>query len=408
MSPQMTSLLILDDEHDFRMEIKEYFSSLGYDIHLATKPIEAFQILSRYYIDIVVIDIDPPEMNGIAVLQEIRRMYPDIRTIIMSGYGNIGTVISALRSGAADFFRKPVLFNELLRAIEKEKKVISFSNSDLADQFFYPVKQSFDDHAQFSFIAASPAMKQVVTKIYKVAMTKDTTVLITGENGTGKKLVAKGIHFSSERKDKPFYAVNCSSIPEELFESEFFGYNKGAFAGAVSDKPGWFELAEGGTLYLDEIGHLKPGLQVRLLRIMEEKEVCRLGSTSRKKIDVRVIAATNQDLEQLIEEKRFRTDLYYRINTFIINIPALRDCKESIPQLFSYYLEYYAHKLNKTIPRIEKDIMVALESYDFPGNVWELKHMIEKALIISDDDLLTLDHFYPLSRKLIKLEITVN
>ncbi len=400
MNPQLTSLLILDDEYDIRMEIKEYLSSFGYDVHLAARPKEAFHILSRQPIDIAILDIRLPEMNGIDVLKELRRLYPDTQAIMMSGFGDMEAAISALRLGATDFFQKPFLLNELLRTIEKVKKVITFRKPDTSDQYIRPVKGVSGSETPFSFIAISPAMKQVVSKIYKVARAKDTTVLITGESGTGKELVAKGIHFSSERKDKPFYAVNCSSVPDELFESEFFGYKKGAFTGAVSDKPGWFESADGGTLFLDEIGDMKPSLQVKLLRIMEEKEVCRLGSNTSKKVDVRIIAATNQDLEQLMAEKRFRADLYYRINAFVISIPALRECKEGIPHLFSHYLEYYAHSLGKAVPRIEKEIMVALQKYDFPGNVRELKHMIESAMIVCEDDQLTLEHFYPLDLKL--------
>jgi DNA-binding NtrC family response regulator len=396
----MTSLLILDDEPDIRTEIKEYLSSFGYDVHLASRPREAFQILANNPIHIAILDIRLPEMNGIEMLKEIRKLYPHIQAIMMSGYGDMDAAISALRLGAADFFQKPFLLNELHQTIEKVKKVVIHSEPVHTDQFTYLIKKVAGGSSSFSFVAISQAMKQIVGKMSSVAKSKDTTVLITGESGTGKELIAKGVHYLSERKEKPFHAVNCSSIPDELFESEFFGYKKGAFTGAVMDKPGWFESADGGTLFLDEIGDLKLSLQAKLLRIMEEKEVCRLGSTSYKKIDVRVIAATNQDLERLIEKKQFRADLYYRMNGFIINIPPLRERKESIHQLFNYYLEYYATKLDRPIPRVGKDIFAALLRYDFPGNIRELKHMIERALIVCEGDLLTLEHFYPLDLKL--------
>jgi DNA-binding NtrC family response regulator len=407
MAPQMTNLLILDDESDIRMEIKEFLSSFGYNVFLAARPHEAFKIVANHPIDIAVLDIRLPEMNGLEVLKEIRRMRPDTKTIMMSGFGDMDAAITALRLGAVDFFQKPFLLNELHQTIEKVDKTLALSKAHQAEHVTHPGNKKKGSDLSFSFIAVSAAMKKVMEKMNQVARAKDTTVLITGESGTGKELVARGIHYFSDRKDKPFHAVNCSSIPDELFESEFFGYKRGAFTGAVTDKPGWFESADGGTLFLDEIGDLKLSLQSKLLRIMEDKEVYRLGSTIGKKVDVRVIAATNQDLEQLIMEKQFRADLYYRINSFILNIPALRDRKEGIPKLFAYYLEYCAHKLEKPIPEVDKSIMAALMNYDFPGNVRELKHMIEKAIIICDGDKLTLEHFYPLELKLQKANVKV-
>lgn len=400
MNPQVTSLLILDDEPDIRTEIKEYLCTFGYEVYLASRPGEAFEILAQHPVNIAILDIRLPEMNGIEVLKEIRKHYPCTQAIMMSGYGDMDAAISALRLGAADFFQKPFLLNELHQTIEKVRKVISFSEPTHTEQFTYHIKKASGGDSTFSFIAVSPSMKEIVAKMSKVARTKDTTVLVTGESGTGKELIAKGIHYLSERKEQPFHAVNCSSIPDELFESEFFGYKKGAFTGAVNDKPGWFESANGGTLFLDEIGDLKMSLQAKLLRVMEEKEVCRLGCNSYKKIDVRVIAATNQDLEQMISEKKFRADLYYRLNGFVINIPALRNTKEGIPKLFSHYLEYFANKLGRPVPGVETGIMNALMRYDFPGNVRELKHMIERALIVCEGDTLTPDHFYPLDLKL--------
>jgi transcriptional regulator with PAS, ATPase and Fis domain len=245
-------------------------------------------------------------------------------------------------------------------------------------------------------------MKAAVKKMRLVAKSSDTTVLITGESGTGKDLVARGIHYMSPRKDKPYHAVNCSTIPDELFESEFFGYKKGAFTGANTDKAGWFEAADGGTLFLDEIGDMKMSLQAKLLRIMEDKKISRLGSTTLKKIDVRVIAATNQDLEQLIRENRFRQDLFHRINTFVINIPPLRERPESIPRLFAHFIEHYSTKMDCKVPKVEKEILDALLQYDFPGNVRELKHMVERALILCEDDIITFDHFDHLKIKIQK------
>jgi len=336
-------------------------------------------------------------MNGIDFLKKLRRMYPDVQAIMMSGHGDMNSVIQALRLGAVDYFQKPFLLNEMLQTIEKARKYLTLKPAN-GDQVNYLLNESFSNGVS-SMIVVSAAMKAAVEQMKLVARSKDTTVLITGESGTGKELIAQGIHYLSVRKDKPFHAVNCSSIPDELFESEFFGFKKGAFTGAHTDKAGWFEAADGGTLFLDEIGDLKLSLQAKLLRIMEDKKISRLGSTTMKKIDVRIVAATNQDLESLIRENRFRQDLFHRINTFVIQIPSLRERPESIPPLFSHYLNYYCNKLGRGVPKVDKDILEALQQYDFPGNVRELKHMLERALILCEGDALTTRHFDHLKMK---------
>jgi len=234
-----------------------------------------------------------------------------------------------------------------------------------------------------------------------VAKTGNTSVLITGESGTGKEIVAHAIHALSQRKDKPFYPVNCSSIPDELFESEFFGYNKGAFTGAVIDKPGWFEAANQGTLFLDEIGDLNPHLQSKLLRILEDRSVTRLGSTHPIKIDVRLIAATNHDLEMMVEKELFRHDLYHRLKTFNIHVPRLSERKSDIPLLIDHFITHYAKEFNKNISGIEPALYEALIRYDYPGNIRELRYMIERAMILCEGDELTLGHFDHLRDKII-------
>jgi transcriptional regulator with PAS, ATPase and Fis domain len=306
-----------------------------------------------------------------------------------------------LRLGAVDYFQKPFILNEMFKTIEKARKYLNNKPSNGDSQNYLLDNPNLNNHSS-PLIVVSDAMKKAVQKMQLVARSKDTTVLITGESGTGKELIASGIHFLSVRKDKPFHAVNCSTIPDELFESEFFGYKKGAFTGANTDKPGWFEAADGGTLFLDEIGDMKMSLQAKLLRIMENKQISRLGSTTAKKIDVRVVAATNQDLGLLIRENRFRQDLFHRINTFIIDIPPLRDRAESVPVLFAHFLEYYSKKLERTVPMVDSGIIDALQQYDFPGNVRELKHMIERALILCEGDLLTFEHFDHLKIKINK------
>jgi DNA-binding NtrC family response regulator len=401
MSPQKTSILVLDDEPEILAEINEFLTSRNIRVREASTPGEAFRILTKEHVDIAILDIRLPEMSGLEVLKEIRRLYPGIQVIMMSGHGDMNSVIHALRLGAVDYFQKPFLLNEMLHTIEKARKYITLKPGN-GDQVNYLVQETLPKNSPTSLIVVSPAMKQAVEQMRLVARSKDTTVLITGESGTGKELIAQGIHYLSVRKDKPFHAVNCSTIPDELFESEFFGYKKGAFTGANNDKAGWFEAADGGTLFLDEIGDLKLSLQAKLLRIMEDKQISRLGATSTKKIDVRVIAATNQDLDKLIRENRFRQDLYHRINTFVIEIPPLRERIEGIPQLFEYYMEYYCKKLERKLPRVDRDIMEALQQYDYPGNVRELKHMVERALILCEGDILTFEHFDHLNIKMQK------
>jgi len=400
MSPQKIKILVVDDEKEIRVEINEFLTSRDIQVQEASTPTEAFRVLSKYPVDIAILDIRLPEMSGIELLKEIRRMHPRVQTIMMSGHGDMDSVIRALRLGAVDYFQKPFLLNEMLQTIEKARKFISVHNPANGDHLNYYLQDTDGKGSSSSLIVVSSAMKSAVEKMRLVARSKDTTVLITGESGTGKELIAQGIHYLSIRKDKPFHAVNCSTIPDELFESEFFGYKKGAFTGANADKAGWFEAADGGTLFLDEIGDMKPGLQAKLLRIMEDKQVSRLGSVSTKKIDVRVIAATNQDLQKLILENRFRQDLYHRINTFVIHIPPLRERTEGIPLLFAHYLDYYSKKLEREVPEVEREVMEALQLYDFPGNVRELKHMVERALILCEGDLLTFEHFEHLKMKL--------
>jgi DNA-binding NtrC family response regulator len=401
MSPHKTSILVVDDEEEIRLEINEFFTSRDFQVLEASTPSEAFRILAKHPAEIAILDIRLPEMSGIDMLKELRRIYPDLQSIMMSGHGDMDSVIQALRLGAVDYFQKPFRLVEMLQAIDKARKFINIHAHSTKDQNYFMQDPDLQGLTG-SLIVVSAPMKRAVDKMRLVARSKDTTVLITGESGTGKELIAQGIHHLSTRKGKPFHAVNCSTIPDELFESEFFGYKKGAFTGADSDKAGWFEAADGGTLFLDEIGDMKMNLQAKLLRIMEDRQISRLGATTSKKIDVRVVAATNQDLVTLIRENKFRQDLYHRINTFVIDVPPLRERTESIQVLFAHYLEYYANKLERQVPKVDKEILEALRQYDFPGNVRELKHMVERALILCEGSILSFSHFDHLKIKMQK------
>lgn len=394
------TVLVLDDEKEIREELSDYFSSRSFTVVEAATPSEANKVLSVKPIDIALIDIRLPEMDGLEFFQEMKRSYPSTTTIMMSGHGDMDSVIKALRLGAFDYFKKPFKMQDMIASIDKAIKFILYKQVDDIEHDELNLHKSTDKSDSSALFAIDPVMKEVIKKINLVARAKDTTVLITGETGVGKELIARAIHLQSERKNMTFHAINCSSIPDELFESEFFGYNKGAFTGATMDKIGWFEAANGGTLFLDEIGDLKMSLQAKLLRIMDDRMINRLGSTSFRKVDVRVIAATNQDLEELIQRNQFRRDLFHRLNTFVIQIPPLRERKESIPLLFKFFLKHYAQKLGRKIPKVNPDLMNALEKYDFPGNVRELKHMIERALILCEDDCLSFEHFDHIKIKL--------
>jgi len=400
MKNNKIQVLLLDDEEGIRSELNEFLSSREFSVFEASTPSEAFQILSTYPVDIAILDIRLPEISGIEVLQEIRRCYPNIANIMMSGHGDMETVIDALRMGAVDYFKKPFGLKDIYQTIEKYCQHLTFRKALNGDYYDHMLISNTETNEKTRLVAATAGMRKALEKMRLVARSGDTTVLITGESGTGKELIAKGIHQLSSRKDKPFVAVNCSSIPDELFESEFFGYTKGAFTSANGDKQGWFEAADKGTLFLDEIADMKPSLQSKLLRIMEDRNISRLGSTQLKKVDVRIIAATNGNLEEMVAQGKFRKDLYHRLNIFTIELPPLRERRESIPLLFAQFLEYYCDKLGMALPRVNKDVIDALSNYDFPGNVRELMHMVERALILCEGNRLTMEHFDHLQLKL--------
>ncbi len=387
-------ILVVDDEKVFADELVEYLKLQGHYVLVAYLPSKALDIIKHEKIDLLILDIKMPYMDGLTVLKKVKEEYPEIEVIMITGHGEMNTVIEALRLGALDFINKPFGALEIESAILRSQKFIKLNTNykDMRDKFSaasYELKNIFGH----DIIGKSKAMQNVLELMSKVAKTYDTSVLITGESGTGKELVARGIHYLSSRKNKYFYDVNCSSIPESLAESEFFGYSKGAFTGATTNRAGWFETANKGTLFLDEIGDMPLSQQTKLLRVLEQKKIRKVGSSIDIDIDVRIIAATNQDLEELIKQRKFRLDLYHRINSFTINIPPLRERKDDIPPLLEYFVNDLSKKLRKKISKIDKKVVLKLMNYSFPGNVRELKNMVERALIISNSDTLTLKDF---------------
>ncbi|OQX79112.1 MAG: hypothetical protein B6D61_04130 [Bacteroidetes bacterium 4484_249] len=391
---EKVKILVVDDEQRVRDEISEFLEENKYIVFKVGLPSEAFKTLQDNKIDIVILDIKLPEMDGLSVLKVIKEDHPDIEVIMISGHGDMNSVIEAMRNGAADYFPKPFRLMDINLAIQRTTRYINLSNKyKELEKNFSLISNEIQKNIGHQLIGKSKSMKKVISMMTKVANVENTTVLITGESGTGKELVARGIHYMSSRKKQYFHSVNCSAIPESLFESEFFGHKKGSFTGAIENKAGWFEIANKGTLFLDEIGDMPLSQQAKLLRVLEERKVSRVGSREQISVDVRVIAASNQELIKMSHEKKFRLDLYHRIGSFIIDLPPLRERKEDIPVLLDYFIKFYSTTLGKMIKKVDSAISRELLKHSFPGNIRELRNLIERAIIISENDILTLGDF---------------
>ena len=376
-------ILVIEDDPLQRKLIKENLEQEGYGVFEAATGKAAFSIIENYPIDIAIVDYKLEKETGIEVIQQMLERNPLITPIMVTAFSNVENAVEALKKGAYDYIVKPLDFEKFLlvidRALERQKlqKEVSQLKSSLEEKF-----------STKNFIFSSSAMNEVVRLISK-ACKSDATVLVSGETGTGKDLVAKTIHYSSQRKNGPYLAVNIPSLPETLIESELFGAEKGSYTGAHERKIGKFEAASGGTLLLDEIGDMPLQLQVKLLRFLQDKEFYRLGSSNPMKSDVRIIAATNKDLEKLIEEDHFRADLYYRLNVIPVHVPPLRKRREDIPPLVDHFIRKYAEKEGKKIEGITAEAMNLLIHYSFPGNIRELENFIERALVFCEGTHIT-------------------
>lgn len=388
------NILVLDDEQRVRDEIEEFLVGNNYSVYKAAAPSKAFSILKNIKIDIAIVDIKLPEMDGISVIKKIKEEDHSIEIIMISGHGDMNSVIDAMRLGASDYFPKPFRLIEINNAIVRTKRFLNLSKK-LKEVEASNILLSNELHANIGqrLIGKSRALKEIVDLMSKVSKSYDTSVLITGESGTGKELIARGIHYLSVRNKKYFHSVNCSAIPESLFESEFFGHTKGSFTGATEDKQGWFEVSNKGTLFLDEISDMPLNQQAKLLRVLEEKKISKVGSHTEVSVDVRVVAASNRNLESMSEESKFRFDLYHRLSSFVIHIPPLRNRTEDIPILLNYFIKMYIKKMAKSIKTIDEEIAKELIKYSFPGNVRELKNMVERAVIVCDGEELKISHF---------------
>jgi len=388
-------VLVLDDEIRITEKLKRHLEHHDFVVFEANDSRTAFKHLEKNAIDIVLLDIMiPHDLNGIEILKRIKLSHPATEVIMVSGQEDIDIVIEAQRQGAIDFVRKPFNFTEILFAIERTGKYVQLRNKlkSVEDQKSL-ISRELESTIERDFIGISAVIKTVIGLALKVANDKDASVLITGENGTGKEIIARIIHYASERKKNIFVPVNSTAIPDTLMESEFFGHKKGAFTDAKEDKKGFFELANGGTLFLDEIADMPFSLQAKLLRAMEERKITRVGDSREISVDIRIISATNKNIEKLIEDEKFRLDLYHRINTFIINIPPLRERPEDIEPLLRHFIGDLCRKKKRNIPEIDNSLISQLKRYSFPGNVRELRNMVERALILCDGNCLKSDDF---------------
>ncbi len=382
-------ILVVDDEQSMREFLEILFRRENFEVQTAADADTALLALESDDFDVVISDIQMPGRSGLDLMRAIRDIAPESAVILITAYATAETAIAAMREGAYDYVTKPFKVDEIRVVVEKalEKKLLTKENRRLRTELRSQARHR-------ALVGNSSAMQRVYHLVDQVAETR-TNVLVCGESGTGKELVARAIHERSERRDKSFVAVNCGAIPENLLESELFGHVKGAFTGAVQSKAGLFEIADGGTLFLDEVGELPPPLQVKLLRVIQEKTIRRVGNTSDQRVDTRLVSATNRKLEDEVHAGRFREDLYYRLNVIQIPLPALRDRREDIPLLVHHFTEKYAKELGKDIRGISEEALDRLMTYAFQGNVRELENVVERSVALSQADRIEADTLPP-------------
>ena len=388
------NILILDDEKQFTEELSGFFMSSDYESFEANTAEEGRKILVNNDIDLMILDVRLPGVNGLDILKEVKVQYPGMEVIIVSAHGDMDTVIKAMRLGAFDYLRKPFRYIDIQIAIERTQKyLLMHRRLKQMEERNSLISKNLEDKIDRQFIGVSAQILEVFEAAMAASKYPDANVLITGESGTGKENIARIIHYSSDRKDRIFCAVNSSAITESLLESEFFGHKKGSFTGAITDKMGFFEVCNGGTLFLDEIADMPLNLQAKILRATEEKVITRVGDTNQIRTDFRIISATNHDIMKRVGKKKFRLDLLHRLNTLHIHIPALRERPEDIKPLLIHFVDFYATKFNKPNLHISREAFDALFHYHFPGNVRELRNMTERAIILCKGNLLGLNDF---------------
>lgn len=379
-------LLIVEDEETLAESLKRVFMREGYEVDTSSSAEHAFMLLKERYYDLIIADIILPGLTGIDLLRKTREYNPDQIVIIITANASLETAIEALRAGAYDYVMKPIIHEEIKRTVRHALRERSLRSENLI------LKRQIEERYDFErIVGRSKAITSLIDEVKKIADAR-SNVLILGETGTGKELFARAIHYNSYRKDHPFIPINCSAIPENLLESELFGYVKGAFTGATTSKRGLFEEADGGSVFLDEIGDLSLPLQAKLLRVIDDREIRPIGGIHSKKVDIRIIAATNKDISEAVKRGEFREDLFYRINVVTIRIPPLRDRREDILMLACHFLDKFSHELGKSVKYIDDRAMKLLHDYEWPGNIRELQNIIERAVLITETDTILPEH----------------
>jgi DNA-binding NtrC family response regulator len=381
----METILIIDDEKSLLDLLTVVFKKEGYTVRSALSAAGGFEVLAKQEVDLVVTDIKMPGADGMDILRYARENLPELPVILITAYGSIAQAVEALKAGALDYVVKPFDVEELKIIVGRGLAARRMKQENLL------LKRDLKDRYGFEqMIGKSRPMQEIYILIEKVAST-DSTVLITGESGTGKEMAARAVHLQGARRDHPFVSINCAALPENLLESELFGHVRGSFTGAVSDKKGMFELAQRGTLFLDEVGEMSPWTQVKLLRALQERKVRRVGGANEIAVDVRIIAATNLDLKKRIADGKFREELFYRLNVISVDMPPLRRRVEDIPILIAHFLQKYCDKMGKKPKRFTPDVVGLLEGYPWPGNIRELENVIERIVAIEDRETVTVN-----------------
>ncbi len=378
----MANILIIDDEELIRETLKRILKTSGYKVETANTGSNAIKKFLEEKFDVVLLDINLPDINGLKVLEKLKEIEPDVLVIMITGYASIENAVKAIKIGAYDYMEKPL----------KKATVKLIVKLALETQILKKEVKQLQKIKEIEFIGESNQIKNILNQVNEIAKHSEATVLITGESGTGKELIARSIHLLSKRKDKPFIAINCAAIPSNLLESELFGFEKGAFTSAFNRKIGYIEESNHGTLFLDEIGDMELQMQGKLLRFLEEKSFRRIGGNKDINVDVRIIAATNKNLKQLIEEGKFREDLYYRLNVFPVYIPPLRERKEDIIPLIKYFINQFNTQFNRNIKKIDENVVEKLKNYEWKGNVRELRNIIERIVLLTYDNEIKLSH----------------
>ncbi len=377
-------ILIVDDEISTTEALKGFLKKKGYEVTTEQDPLQALALVQEREFDLMIADYRMPKMNGLELIQNVRKIDPVIAIIMISAYGKIETAVKIMKSGASDYLTKPIDLKELLILIGKciDNKRLLVENRQL--------KEILQEKFRFeNIVGNSSALNEVMSMVQRVAKS-NATVILRGESGTGKELIALALHFASERKDKPFVKVSCAALPESLLESELFGHIKGSFTGAISDRKGKFEEADTGTIFLDEIGEISHTTQTKLLRVLQEREFERVGSNQTRKVDVRIIAATNKNLEEAVKAKEMREDLYYRLNVVPIFIPPLRKRREDILPLIDHFIDKFSKENKRDIEGITQEAQKILIKYDYPGNIRELENILERAIVLARDDVISI------------------